>query len=78
MVLRDCDGPSDTIDWIEAFGSTHPVLCDRDLAVWDEYGIGLGKPQYIVMDQEMNIAYRGMGPADHTTAEARVLDLLGS
>ena len=76
MVLRDCAEPASAGEWIEAFGSTHPVLCDSEATAWDVYGVGLGKPQYIVIDQDMNIVFRGMGPGDASEAEAEVLELL--
>ena len=76
MVLNSCDEPEDAADWIEAVGSTHPVLCDSEETAWDLYGVGMGKPQYILLDREMNIVYRGMGPGDYDTAESRVIDLL--
>ena len=62
--------------WVEDFGSTHPVLCDIDLEAWDLYADGPIKPQYIVLDREMNILMKTSSPVGHTEAEAAVLDAL--
>lgn len=76
MVLNGCDAAEDAADWIDAFGSTHPVLCDYDDVASDLYRDGFGNPQHVVIDRDMNIIYRSTGPADPGISESRVLDLL--
>jgi hypothetical protein len=46
--------------------------------VWNQYKDGDNKPQYIVLDREMNVVFRGRGAQGHDEAEAAVLALLAA
>ena len=67
---------SDLDLWAEEFGATHPLLSDIDREVWDQYAGPGGRPQYIVLDRDMTIMFKGAGISDHSAADAVVLDLL--
>ena len=54
------------------------MLGDDEAEVWEAWRDGNGRPQYIVMDRDMNIVLRGEGTAGHQQTEDKVLELLGA
>jgi hypothetical protein len=63
-------------EWAKTFGTTHTLLGDADLTLFNQYQEGDTKPQYVVFDREMNIVYRGHSQIGHGQSKAAVLALL--
>ncbi|MCB9763014.1 MAG: hypothetical protein H6739_24655 [Alphaproteobacteria bacterium] len=74
--LRGTDDPDDVQYWIDQLGLTFPVLDDTEEIVWDEWRDGNARPQYILMDRELEIVLHGEGREGHEAAEEAIPGLL--
>jgi len=52
------------------------VFCDVDLTAWGLYTDTPAMPQMVLIDREMQVVFRGDGPADMTDAHVRVVGML--
>ena len=59
MLLNGVSSPSDVIVWEESFDTQTLLLADVDYVAWNLYQEGGLRPQYVVIDREMVIRYKG-------------------
>lgn len=52
------------------------MLGDDKAEVWQEWREGNARPQYILMDRDMNVVERGEGRAGHEATQDAALELL--
>lgn len=52
------------------------MLYDEDELAWDAWRTGIGRPQYIVIDQNLERVGQGQGRDGHTEMEALALETL--
>lgn len=52
------------------------MLDDTEEIVWDEWRDGNARPQYILMDRELEIVLHGEGREGHEAAEEAIPGLL--
>ncbi len=71
----DAQDESDLQEWVAEFGSTHLVGGDYDHFVYDTYRDSYGRPQYAVIDTDLELVHVGRSQGE---AEEIVLELLGS
>ena len=57
--LTDTQNRSDLAAWAEEYGSTHPVAGDYQRDVWTEFALSSGRPQYLVIDQDLVVVHAG-------------------
>lgn len=53
-----------------------PVLYDAEELAWDAWRTGPGRPQYIVLDQNLERVGEGQGRDGHVEMEALALETL--
>ena len=70
------DSQDETALWVDELGLTFPVLYDADEIAWDAWRTGVGRPQYIVIDQDLTRVGEGQGRDGHEEMEALALELL--
>ena len=68
--------PSDLITWGESYGNDVIILNDADNEVWEQYRSDMYKPQYIVIDRDLTVIFKGVGPDAVDAAESTVLELI--
>lgn len=70
------DSPEENAQWVDELGLSFPVLYDADEIAWDAWRTGVGRPQYIVIDQNLERVGEGQGRDGHEEMEALALDTL--
>ncbi len=63
--------------WSQNFGSDVVLLHDAEDLVYEDYKRDNARPQYIVIDQNMMIVFKGSMPNNMLVAEEVVRSLLG-
>ena len=58
------------------YGSDVVLLLDNTSSVYNTFKLDNSRPQYVVMDQGMNILLKGKGSNGKQQAEALILELL--
>lgn len=61
---------------MDELGLSFPVLYDGDELAWDAWRTGIGRPQYIVIDQNLERVGEGQGRDGHEEMEALALETL--
>ena len=75
MSLRSSD-PNDVVDWGDSYGNDVLILDDPTGQSWSQYTDGLGKPEFVVIDRDMTIIYKGGAQSGRVESESEVLQLL--
>ena len=65
-------------EWGEEYCSDVVLLEDEGNIVYDQYKIDNFRPQYIVIDRDMNVVFKSSMPSGKSEASAVVLDLLNN
>ena len=71
-------GQSNIAEWGETHCSDVILLADVENTVYDDYKIDNFRPQYVVIDQEMNVVFKSSMPSGKSEASALVLELLNN
>ncbi len=74
--MLSADSLDETADWAERYGLDFPVLFDGEDLGYDAYRDGSGFPQFVVVDRELTVQYRGRSTDGHDEAEAVIEELL--
>ena len=64
------------LEWNEEYLGDVQLLLDERSQVFDEYKINHYRPQFLVLDRDMSIAYKGYLTEGKQQAEDTVLSLL--
>ena len=64
--------------WGQEYGDSVLILNDSQEEVWEQYRSDIYKPQFVVIDQELTVVYKGVGPEGVQPSETMVLELLGN
>ena len=70
------DSQDETALWVDELELTFPVLYDAEEIAWDAWRTGVGRPQIIVLDQELERVGEGQGRSGHEEMKALALELL--
>ena len=75
-VLADTTSPNDVDLWHTLTGVTFTVLQDDGNVISTEYMDDSGRPQYIVLDRDLTVVYRGVSARGHAEATEMIEKLL--
>ena len=70
------NSPNDVAEWGSSYGDDVIILDDPTGEAWGQYTAGLGKPEFVVIDRDMTIVYKGGAQSGSVASEAEVLQLL--
>lgn len=76
--LHSASGPAELEHWATEFGITHFVGLDTDRAVvWDLYSSISGRPQYAVLNRNLDIVFEGRSRTEAEEVALVLLDASG-
>ena len=75
MALHDAS-PNDLNLWRSDYAADVVLLLDNTSSVYNTFKMDNSRPQYVVMDRDMRIVFKGRGASGKQQAEEAVLEAL--